>query len=351
VSRERDGASNSTRGSPRCPRATESSALLFSRSDPLKIDADELAYIVAYKRRDRDGVHGSVCLGTHGADGALGEGLCIDEAHRVSVGHRCARCALDVDGCAIFAGNVSIEGSYDITGSGVARLYEYEHETPPHPRDHGGDAGRHGRHAVEVLALGSTANDVLALETGGVALIKAGRRPSRCYHGRDGPRACDGELEFVVAVGKPFDDPRAPGLLLLNGFGLAHAWLTVSDGRTKRDVRPYPESDAVDVVLGVGVYAYRLTREWIESSGAEDVLYHGFLAEEVQRVLPSAAKVVHDERLLGCDGCDDGRLAVSAERMLPELWMAARRLIELVDALSLRVRDLEIRLNTTDTAP
>jgi len=193
-----------------------------------------------------------------------------------------------------------------------------------------------------VMAFGSRDTNVTTIRGGDMVVVKAGKQidcPS------PPPRFgsfCGPFNNVIMVIRKMFYIPHFPGFVYVRGLLLTWFHPFMSDSAIKTDIEPYEPAHGLALVVGVPVREYHYTEKWIEQTGKRDIMYHGFIAQEVEEVLPSAVETINEEIVDDCTGdCVQPTKALSAERLIPELWAAIQELNTQLEAAKAEIDALK----------
>lgn len=124
------------------------------------------------------------------------------------------------------------------------------------------------------------------------------------------------------------------------GGGAAMGWHVFSDARIKRDPTPVEPLRSLATLAELTLYEYEYTPEYQPSSSGQK--YHGFLAQEVEKVIPAAVSVVGDHT--NSDGqVIEGLRVIAHDRIFGEAVGAIQALHAMLQRQESRIRELEGR--------
>lgn len=115
-------------------------------------------------------------------------------------------------------------------------------------------------------------------------------------------------------------------------------WHTTSDARIKLDPTPVDPLHSLKTLLDLTVYEYEYLPEYQPSLAGKR--YHGFLAQEVEKVIPEAVSIVGDQKF-GEGGAIEGLRVVANDRIFSETVGAIQALYAIQQQQETRIRELE----------
>lgn len=115
-------------------------------------------------------------------------------------------------------------------------------------------------------------------------------------------------------------------------------WHTTSDARIKLDPTPVDPLHSLKTLLDLTVYEYEYLPEYQPSLAGKR--YHGFLAQEVEKVIPEAVSIIGDQKL-GEGRAIEGLRVVANDRIFSETVGAIQALYAIQQQQETRIRELE----------
>ncbi len=115
-------------------------------------------------------------------------------------------------------------------------------------------------------------------------------------------------------------------------------WHTISDARVKLNPTPVDPGCSLKTLMDLTVYEYEHIPEYQSSSSSRK--YHGFLAQEVEKVIPGAISIVGDQRL-GEDRVIEGLRVVANDHIFCETVGAIQALFTMLQKQEGRICALE----------
>lgn len=115
-------------------------------------------------------------------------------------------------------------------------------------------------------------------------------------------------------------------------------WHVISDARVKLDPIPVDPHHSLNTLLGLTVYEYEYRPEFQATLSGRK--YHGFLAQEVEKVIPEAVSIIGDQKL-GEDQVIEGMRVVANDRIFSETVGAIQALYGTLQNQEARIRALE----------
>tara|TARA_B100001094_G_C18161917_1_gene789845 strand:+ start:954 stop:1625 length:672 start_codon:yes stop_codon:yes gene_type:complete len=134
-------------------------------------------------------------------------------------------------------------------------------------------------------------------------------------------------LEIVSSAGENVWDYS-------NGHILCMSVSTVSDGRKKTNIHNIP--NALDSVCSLQGVEY----EWKDKKSYDDRTHHGFIAQDVEKVLPTA--VLTDE---------SGNKSVNYTEIIPVLTNAIKELTEKMSSMYSTIQELQAKVAEKNELP
>lgn len=197
-----------------------------------------------------------------------------------------------------------------------------------------------------VMAFGSRDTNITTIRGGDMVVVKAGKQID-CPDGPvvmrdfdDLPTWCGTYNNVVMLIRKMFYIPHFPGFVYIRGFLLAWFHPFLSDRVIKTDIEEYAPAAGLELVNSVPVRKYHYTEQWLDQTGKRNLLYHGFIAQEVEEGLPAAVETIN-EPIIDCEDCVQPTKTLSAERLIPELWAAVQELSAQLDAAKAEIAELK----------
>ena len=136
-------------------------------------------------------------------------------------------------------------------------------------------------------------------------------------------------------VGVNTDHPDE-ALVVYGNLKLSGQLLKPSDRRYKEGFRPVDGSKQLESVSKLRIYDYRFTKQYVESHGlAEGAEERGFIAQEVNEVLPTA---IHE---IAEDGNNSPFLAINKDYLYVETVGAVQELNRRTEHLQKRIEGIE----------
>jgi hypothetical protein len=131
------------------------------------------------------------------------------------------------------------------------------------------------------------------------------------------------------------------GLFVADGGGAAAlGWHQVSDARIKANPTPVEPMCSLATLADLTLYEYEYTPEYQPSLSGQK--YHGFLAQEVEKVIPAAVSIIGDHTI--SDGqVIEGLRVVAHDRIFGEAVGAIQALHAMLQQQEARIRELEER--------
>lgn len=130
--------------------------------------------------------------------------------------------------------------------------------------------------------------------------------------------------------------------LFIEGAGGASlmGWHVVSDARIKANPTPVDPVRSLATLVDLTLYEYEYIPECQPSLSGQK--YHGFLAQEVEKVIPAAVSIIGDQTL-GDDQVIEGLRVIDHDRIFGEAVGAIQALHAMVRQQEARIRELEER--------
>jgi hypothetical protein len=140
--------------------------------------------------------------------------------------------------------------------------------------------------------------------------------------------------------------PEAPATsqeqfgLYVEEHAAAKQWHTTSDARVKLNPTPVDPARSLQTLASLTLYEYEYIPEY--QAGPPGRKYHGFLAQEVENVIPEAVSIVGHRQTGG--PAIDGLRVVAYDRIFSEAVGAIQALHSMLQRQEARIHELEERL-------
>jgi hypothetical protein len=146
------------------------------------------------------------------------------------------------------------------------------------------------------------------------------------------------------------------GSISVTGTASASSFVVASDARLKTHIQTLDVTESLNIVKAVRPVAFEYKEEYLLRSGRKDhgQIYHGFLAQEVESMIPGVVVETESDLFLDDDIADDemrglaSYKSVSLQQMLPDLWNAVRGLAMKVDDIEAENPMLQARIDALE---
>lgn len=114
-----------------------------------------------------------------------------------------------------------------------------------------------------------------------------------------------------------------------------NTWFTTSDERVKENIEEVPPSASAAIVKSLPLKSYQWRDEYVQATGASVDSRLGWIAQDVEQVIPSAVQVAG--KMYGVDDCR----GLDSDQIIAHMWGALRHLIAKVEEKELALAEAD----------